>query len=177
MAVEELCGECGVPRAIGEELDCGDNGVIYVAGSPRNRMILYESNVIDNLLRGVEELIGLNIQHMVIESRRREIRRFFEKSIPLRLRGEAFPGAEDPEGGETPEGADGESALKVARAMWEEIIALGKVHGYGKAVEGDEWDAGAEHPWRTATVSHPYSLPFWVAEMLGAVEAFGGDRP
>jgi len=45
--IEELCGECGVPRAVGEELRWGDNGVIYVAGSSHNRMILCESNVID----------------------------------------------------------------------------------------------------------------------------------
>jgi len=48
------------------------------------------------------------------------------------------------------------------------------MHGYGRVEEGEGWDSGDEHPWRAATVSHPYSLPMWVAEMLGAVEAFEG---
>jgi len=42
------------------------------------------------------------IRNMVIESRRREIRKFFERSMPMRLGGPADPGEGVGKGGKVP---------------------------------------------------------------------------
>lgn len=174
MKGSRLCAECGVPLLIGRELRWGGNGVITVAGSPRSRMILYESNVIDNLFRGIEELIGLPIQHLVIESRRREVRRYIEKRFPAPLR-KLFAGAEIRL---SRDGVVGRAVrpllFKLGKAQAERVIGIGRIYGHGDPRLSEMWESGERYPWRTNIIRKPYSLPFWLAEALGSAEAFDG---
>ena len=86
MNKKELCGECGVPLMVSREFTWESNGVISLRESAHNRVVLFESKIIDNLFKGIEELIGMNIEHIVIESRRREVKRYIEKSFPAWMR-------------------------------------------------------------------------------------------
>jgi len=86
MAKIESCEACGVPLMIGRDLRWNDNGVISGRNFPQYRWVFYQANIIDNLLNGVEKLVGKPIGNIVIESRRRETRRFIERSFPFEVR-------------------------------------------------------------------------------------------
>ncbi len=63
------------------------NGVISPAVSSRNRVVFYESEVMDNLFQGLEELIGTSIGHIATESRCRDVRKYIERSCPQEIEG------------------------------------------------------------------------------------------
>lgn len=170
----ERCPQCGVPTQISAELVWGESGVITLAGSSMGRMVFYESRIIDNLFKGIEELIGLPIEHIVIESRRREARKFCEKRVPLEVRCELQSMMERMEGGEPLAEEEKRAFFGKCKAITLGVIGVGSAYGYGKASLDGGWEEGAERPWRTNIVSNPYSLPFWVAGALGSVEALDG---
>ena len=163
MSSVEVCHKCGVPLSISAEFKWESNGVIGVAGASYDRNVLYESRVIDNLLAGIEKLIGLPIQHIAIESRRREVRRYIERAqgeIGRIWRREGGPaGAEE---------------WAIAREMILTVLDIGGSFGYGKSALGEGWDTAGEFPWRVNTIIKPYSLPFRIGEILGANEALEG---
>ncbi len=172
MADVELCARCGVPLMISRELEWGNNGVITLKRSPANRMILYESRVIDNLFRGIEELIGLPIEHIVIESRRREVKKYIQRSLPPEVR-EMIARARDAyREGITGSDPAGERILReITMTITREIMEIGRIYGYGDSQPGDTWEKGDPFPWRSNVVRNPYSVPFWAADALGSNEA------
>ncbi len=176
MIKTERCEGCGVPVIIGRDLHWGDNGVIALANSPQNRMVIYESNTIDNLFKGMEELVEGPVEPMVIESRRRETRRFMEKSFPFEVRNIVLFGSPGDETDKTPYSrAVMESVIKARREMNERVMEVGMVFGYGEQSLSDKWERGEMYPWRTQIIHNPYSVPLWVADTLGTVEAFEGE--
>lgn len=82
----QVCGECGIPLMISGELLWEGNRVIYSRSSPRNRWVFYESDNIDPLFGGIENLIGAPLNHIIIESRCREARKYIERAFPLEVR-------------------------------------------------------------------------------------------
>src|SRR4030042_2394070 len=76
-----VCESCGVPKLISSVFSWDDNGIISISYSPGARMVFYESENIDNIFRGVEELIGLSIEHIVMERKRRDTRRFMARVL------------------------------------------------------------------------------------------------
>lgn len=170
-----VCSQCRIPLMISRELRWESNGVITLARSPENRMVLYESRVIDNLFRGIEELIGMPIEHIVIESRRREVRRYIERRFPP-LIGGMFRVLKGHMAGKGPlSRAVRVPVREVAKRVTMRIMEIGTVYGYGRSVLGEGWEGEDPFPWRTNVVSRPYSIPFWVADALGSAEAVEGD--
>jgi hypothetical protein len=163
---------------IGRELRWESNGVISLANSPRDRMALFESNTIDSMFKGIEKLIGEPVEPVVIESRRRETRKFMERSFPFEVRnvnllGEL--GESDKKPANTLYGrVFAETVTRMRREMNERVLAVGTVFGYGKQSLSEKWDTGEDYPWRTQVIRNPYSVPLWVADTLGTVEAFEG---
>jgi hypothetical protein len=174
----EKCGTCGIPAMIGRELHWEGNGVISLANSPRDRMALFESNTIDNTFRGIEEIVGEPIEPMVIESRRRETRKFMERSFPFEVRnvnllGEL--GKSEVKTGSTIYSSVFEGTVtRMRREMNERVLNVGAVLGYGKQSLSEKWDTGEDFPWRTQIIRRPYSIYLMVADTLGTVEAFEG---
>ena len=82
----ETCGICGVPLIVSNGLNWEGNGVISLKNSPKNRMVFFECQPIDQLFKGIEELVGVPLEHIVIESRGRETRRFIERAYPPDVR-------------------------------------------------------------------------------------------
>jgi hypothetical protein len=168
------CDECGIPLAISEELDWGNNGVITPIGSPRGRMVFYESAIIDNLFQGIEELIRAPIEHIIIESRRREAKKFMEKQFPLETRKAIWETLRRIDEGD---GISDEEIMQLYNNR--DNLSAGalrsfSVHGHGKPDYGDAWTPDMRHPWRSCYVHNPYSLPFWAAENLASVEVIDG---
>lgn len=174
MKRRERCGHCGVPLLVSREFDWLDNGVIALRNSPHNRIALFESRIVDNLFRGIEELIGMSVEHIVIESRRREVKRYIEKSFPSwmvkplvsvneRL-GEAFMVRHAIRAIRNPLG----------KYITRQVLDVGRVYGYGEAQLGPLWGQGDIHPWRVNIIRNPHSVLFFAAEALASVEAFEG---
>jgi len=175
MSTIEKCGTCGIPAMIGRELNWEGNGVISLANSPRDRMALFESTTIDSMFKGMEEIVGEPIEPMVIESRRRETRKFMERSFPFEVRNVNLLGERDMQAGSSVYGrAFMETVTKMRREMNERVLTVGTVFGYGKESLSEKWDTGEDYPWRTQIIRNPYSIPLWVADTLGTVEAFEG---
>lgn len=169
-----LCEECGVPSLIGRELRWENNGVIALADSPRNRMVFFESNVIDNIFSGMREILGKPVEPMVIESRRRETRRFIERSFPFEVRNMLLIGDAAPTGGPPFAKVMAGALHRLRMELSQRAVNVGKVFGYGDIALSAGWDGSEEHPWRSFLIRHPYSLTLWMADVLGTVEAFEG---
>ncbi|MFW6113375.1 MAG: hypothetical protein ACOC78_00425 [Actinomycetota bacterium] len=171
----EVCAECGIPLMVSEELSWGDNGVIYSSSSPKARWVFYESGNIDPLFRGIEELIGVPIEHIVIESRRRETQRYIERNIPQEIRSQ-FQAGGDPGVAPGMPAASEEMETKNAslKAITDSIFDISRIHGYGDQSTGELWESGEDYPWRTEYIRNPFSLPLTTADVLGSVEAFEG---
>ena len=171
---QELCGECGVPLMVSREFTWESNGVISLRGSEHNRVVLFESRIIDNLFKGIEELIGMNIEHIVIESRRREVKRYIEKSFPAWMRKPLV---------NLNERIGGVFMLKnvvrmvrnpLGKFITRQVFDIGRIYGYGDVELGPLWGSGDQHPWRVNIIHNPHSILFFAAEALASVEAFEG---
>jgi len=172
----DVCEKCGVPLMVSRELNWEANGVISLTSSPRNRMVFFEAESIEQLFRGIEELIGAPIEHIVIESRSRETKRYIERVFPPEMR-EAVARMARAEAGESPgvTTEEKEALLATIRAIALSIIDISTIYGYGDQKTSDLWESGGDYPWRTQTIRNPYSLLFIAADNLGALEACEGS--
>lgn len=172
MAEIERCPSCGVPELIGRELRWEKGGVISLTDSPHNRMVILESNIIDNVFLGLEEMTGKPVEPLVVESRRRETRRFIERSFPFEVRNTLILGELSPSVRNSPWSKSmSESVLRIRRDLMERVINVARTFGYGDTVPAEE---ETPFPWRSLIMKEPYSLPLWKADVLGTVEAFEG---
>ncbi|MEW6554286.1 MAG: hypothetical protein AB1384_08385 [Actinomycetota bacterium] len=158
----EVCPECGVPLMISAGQRWEENGVISLTMSPTNRVVFYESAIIDNLFRGIEELIGSGVWHIVTESRRRDVRKYIERSFP-----------EEIEAMQTFDPVSGMKELvEMRRSYNQQVNEMGLVYGYGEIKFSTLWESGVDYPWRTQVIVNPWSMYLYPAEMMGSVEAF-----
>jgi hypothetical protein len=171
----DICAICGVPTMVSGGLNWDANGAITLASSPKNRMVFIESETIDHLFNGIEELIGMPIGHIVIESRSRETRRYIERAFPPEMRSAVERmGAAKEEGGPAMPAEERETTLATIKAITDSVIAISRVYGYGDQRPSDLWESGGDYPWRTQVISNPYSLLCIAADNLGSVEACEG---
>jgi hypothetical protein len=169
----ETCEACGTPLLVGKGLTWHDNGTISIAGSPRNRMVFFESEVIDPLFKGIEELIGTPIGHLVIESRARETRKYIQGFFPPELRqSKAFKLLTGQIAAESVAPGEIDQSLAAIRGIAQTIIDISRAYGYGDQRPSDKWDTGEPFPWRTQIIRNPYSLLFIAGDNVGAVEVF-----
>lgn len=172
-----VCVKCGVPLRISKQLCWHDNGVISLAGSPDKRWVFFESDNIDNLFIKLAELIGIRIDRLVIESRRRGARKYLETIIPSELREYCCKERDARAGRGEPAGADEKQAMfDLARSITLNIYDVARIYGYGDSRLDEAWVSNEEYPWRNTRVRKPYSLLMNLAESLGQIEAMeGGD--
>lgn len=173
MSQTELCAECGVPLMISREQKWDNNGVIPLALNPRRRSVFYESDVVDNLFEGISEFIGVPVDHMVIESRRRDVRRFIERTFPSQIE-ESKRLQKEVESEKDPEVREVKrrNLLEIRKFYNLQVNEVGRIYGYGNIQFSDRWDKADDYAWRTQIISNPHSMLFYPAEMLGSVEGF-----
>jgi hypothetical protein len=163
----EKCEYCGVPSLIGQGHRWEPNGVISLAGSPHNRMVFFDCEIIDEVFRGIERLLGMPIEHIIIESRARETKRYIERIYPP----ETWKVSE---GNGQGDGEGRERLRETIRNIGQNIIDIGHVYGYGHTWRSDLWDKGDPYPWRVQIVREPYSILFAAADNLGSIEVMEG---
>jgi len=171
----EVCEECGVPSMVSGGLNWESNGVISLAASPRNRMVFFESETLDRIFGGIEELVGMPIEHIVIESRCRETKRYIERAFPPEVRSiidSTESSLEDRIAKMSPD--EKETLYATMRVITQSIIDIARNYGYGQQRLSELWESGEDFPWRVQLVEDPYSILFIAADNLGSVEAFEG---
>ena len=82
----ERCSECDVPRQVADEHQWLDSGVIILKNDPHLRMAFAESENLDYLFDVVEELIGIPIEHLLIDIERKGTRDYFNPLIPREVK-------------------------------------------------------------------------------------------
>ena len=82
----QLCAECGAPEYITAQHQWLNNGDIIIRGKPQNRIVFIESENLDPLFRGIGNIIGVPIEHLVTAAARRAYRSYFLAFIPEDLK-------------------------------------------------------------------------------------------
>lgn len=173
METIDFCATCGVPLSISRALTWHDSGVIKHSVSARSRMVFYESDTIDRLFKGIEGLIGLPVEHIAIESRRRDMRKFMEKTFWGKIEeSQRLANEEKSARDEEERKVRRKSTMKLRLGLGLQASELGRVYGYGSVEKDSLKDTGGEFPWRSQVVRNPYSLVFYAGDQLGTVEAF-----
>jgi hypothetical protein len=169
----ELCGVCGIPLMVSKEFTWSGNGTITVKRSPRARMVFFESDSTDELFKGIEDLIGISIMNLVIESKSRDTKGYIERLLTPVMDGflpEQWRGGK----GVMNHMTDDQKAasLAVIRSVTQNMTDLSRIYGYGDQRLGTSWESESHYPWRSQLYHNPYSLFFAAADNLGACEVF-----
>ncbi len=153
MADIEACPECGVPTQFANNHVWLAGGIIAQSNDRSHRMVLIESENLDPLYTGIEEIIGVPIERIVMETKRRATREYISRLIPPEVK---------------------ELILKKEMSVEPMIQALNvtsSVMGYGKTslvayrFEQDDDDFMCER------IEEPYSVPLWCGDLTGSTEA------
>lgn len=150
------------------------NGVIVVKASPHARFVFCESDTIDEMLRGIEDLVGLPIEHIVLESRSREARRYIERSFPAQMCEPIRDYVKRKTAGDRIPPETENSLLEMFRGITQSIIDIGRAYGYGDQRLEDAWESGVAFPWRTQVIRNPHSKLNFIGDQLGSIEAIEG---
>jgi hypothetical protein len=81
-----FCQGCGVPRRITKEHTWLSNGLIVERKNPEQRMLFFESENIAGLFRNIEEIIGLDIERIIMESQHRSTYDYVVHLVPPLVR-------------------------------------------------------------------------------------------
>ncbi len=149
----EICPECGVPRQFVDNHLWLENGTVVQSTDREHRMVLLDSGNLDFLYRGIEEIIGLPIERIVIETKRRATRLYIDRLVPEEIKDMVVRREMDME------------FLINANNAVARLMGYGDVRLVGWRYEQDEDD------YLTQRVREPYSIPLWCGDMAGAVEA------
>jgi hypothetical protein len=71
MAKVKVCGQCGVPREFSREHSWNSDGSIAQKKNPDHRVIFYETEGINLLLANISELVGMPIDRIAVEGKRK----------------------------------------------------------------------------------------------------------
>jgi len=154
----DLCARCGVPSFVVSELLWLDSGVIVQRKDEGHRLVLIECENLDPLFAMVGEALGLSLEPLIIESRRQSAKDFVSKYLP-----DGFQGMlrADP------------SLLDVAvAAQFESTRLMGM--GLGRMLERSYRED--EGDYALVEIVEPFSLPLWIGNLLGGIEAMIGGE-
>ena len=82
----ERCAGCGAPLQFVNNQVWLAGGVIAQANDREHRMVLIESDNLDPLFRGMEEIIGIPLERIIIETKRRASREYIGRIIPPQVK-------------------------------------------------------------------------------------------
>jgi len=78
----KVCGICGVPKAFSKGNDWNGNGTITQHKNAENRLCFYEADGLTQLFGNVEALVGIPIDRIVIEAKRKAAYRYIKNMFP-----------------------------------------------------------------------------------------------
>jgi len=82
----DRCPECGIPMQTVESHEWLNSGVIVHKGDPGLRMAFVECENLDPLFNGIVQIIGVPIEHIIIDCERKGNRDYFNPMIPQEVK-------------------------------------------------------------------------------------------
>lgn len=156
---EDLCVECGTPTYITEQQHWLNTGDIVYVRSPDRRMSFLETENLDSLIDGMEEILGISIEHIVMAAFRNSVRGYLEFLLPDNINELVRTGQVDPK-------AIDQLFADVARVAGNGVYEILEVR-----YEQDDND------FFTDSITEPYSVPLCAAMHAGGIESiFGYDH-
>lgn len=151
MAGKKLCPVCGVARRVIKEHEWLNNGTIVQRENREHRMLFVENENLAETFREIEEIIGIPIQRIVTEAKRRATYDFVSHSLPGIVK----------------------AVVKVVgvRPVVNNIDALGSVMGYGNIEILDIKRHHTKGDYVVIGITAPYSLPLFCGDLGGAFNA------
>jgi len=150
------CPECKVPEYISREHSWLDNGDIVQSREEWHRMLFIETAGIDPLFRGIEEIVGESIEHIVITAQRRAVRMYLSQFISEETR----------------------ELVKTKRVplkpLAEAIGDIARLTGYGDYRYIDMRYELDDDDYYTVSIKEPFSLPMAVASFMATIEMLTG---
>jgi hypothetical protein len=152
----QLCPECGVPKIVTGEHLWLNNGDIVHSRAQSTRIIFLETENLDPLFHGIEQIISVPIEHMVITSSRRAYRIYLNAFVPEFIREKIQLKEID---------------YEPYDAAFREVAGL---NGCGRYKEVSHRYEKDEDDYDTVTISEPFCVPMTVAAHVGAIECLTG---
>ncbi|MBN2025547.1 MAG: hypothetical protein JW854_02120 [Actinobacteria bacterium] len=147
----KLCPECGVPRRFTKEHMWLNNGTIVQRKNPEHRMIFIENENIVSTFRGVEEIIGMSIERIIIEAKRRASYDFVDHMLPAPVKAIV--------------------RLIGVKPVIRNVTTLGMVMGYGDMHLESIRRAHDEGDYITIHCRELYSIPLFSGDFAGTFNA------
>lgn len=156
MAEIERCPECHVPTQTVTNHAWLAGGIIVQSNNRTHRMVIIECENLDPLYKGIEEIIGVPIERIIIETKRRATSEYIASIIPPEVKEmiQSHQISVEPMIG----------ALNVTSA----VMGYGNTSLVGYRFEGDDDDFVTER------ITEPYSVPLWCGDLTGSTEAVTG---
>ena len=152
----KLCAECGAPELITSEHRWLNNGDIVHTRAQTSRILFIETESLDPLFRNIAQIIGIDIEHMVITAARRALRIYLEAFIPRQVRKLVQTREVD---------------FRPIVELFFDVARLDGVGGYELVdvrTEGDRQD------YAVVRIKEPHSFPLSVSHIIGATECLTG---
>ena len=147
----KTCPECGVPKRLVKENRWLSDGTIVQSKNPDHRMIFIECENINATYSNVEEIIGVSIEHIIIEAKRRATFDFIDHMLPGVVK----------------------SIVRLAgvRLVVRNVSSLGSVMGIGRIELKDLRRVHGKGDYATFEITRPYSIPLFCGDLAGTFEA------
>ena len=154
MAGLKRCRSCGVPLMVGRGQLWKSDGTIVESRDPEHRMLFCESDNLDALFGGIEEIIGMPIGKIVVESKRRVTKEYMEKLIPAWVRKFLY--------------------VVGPKMITRRITDIGRAYGYGNIELVEYRRRFGDADYLLLAVNNPYSLHLFQGDSMGGLEAATG---
>jgi hypothetical protein len=151
MSKNKICPECGVPRRINKEHIWRPNGTIVERKNPDHRMVFIERETLVETFKGIEEIIGIPIERIIIESQRRSTFDSVDHMLPAAVKAIV--------------------RWAGAKLIARDIASLGKINGMGDIRLASLRRIKGRDDYITLIIREPYSLPHFCGNFAGAMEA------
>lgn len=79
------CPGCSLPRVFRDLVKWGDDGTIVTKMNPYFRVVLVESDLLDDIYGRIEKTVGVPIRHIVFEAERAGGKATFDAMLPKRF--------------------------------------------------------------------------------------------
>jgi hypothetical protein len=149
----EMCSECGVPLQYVDNHTWTGGGTVGESNDPDHRMVLIECANMDSLFREIEKLIGIPIERIIIEAKRKATRDYLNRLIPMEVK---------------------ESIHKLELdivPLIEAVSVTGHILGYGdSSLERVEY-TNSMNDYVIERIKEPYSIQLWCGDLAGSSEA------
>jgi hypothetical protein len=154
MSGTTLCAECGAPHFVTKHNTWLPNGTILEDNRPDHRVVFIESDSLRGTFEGVERIMGIPIESIIVESQRRSTYESVSNSLPGPLK----------------------AILKRigTKAIIRNQMRIGKLNGKGDLELISFRRRRGEDDYIKLRIREPFSLPHFMGNFAGAFEAVDG---